>query len=601
MGLGLSGFMGMGVISSDPMFLAMMTTFSLSLVAGYQSVWGVAPALHTPLMSVTNAISGITAAGGLLMMGGGYMPHSPTHFLAAFSVLISSINIGGGFVITKRMLDMFKRKTDAPEYNYLYSIPGLMFASTFLLANTQGYSGIYQLGYIAASLCCIAGVSGLSSQKTARIGNASGITGIVIGILTTLTAMHFPLPVLWQATVLLTTGLGVGAVIGKRVAVTDLPQTVAAFHALVGLAAVATSIASFMSHGDPDSFHKIASFAGTFIGGITFTGSIAAYIKLANLYSKVDLNIPYAKMLNKPLALATSALMAILLSTSSTSIGSLTLLVTLINSFALGWNITYRIGGADMPVAITVLNSYSGWALCAEGFMLGNPMLTVIGSLIGSSGAILSYIMCKAMNRSLFNVIFGSIEQKGEAMAITGTHTEANSDQVTEMLKNAKKVIIVPGYGLAVSQGQYEMAEISRILAERGVTVKYAIHPVAGRMPGQLNVLLAEVGVPYDIVFEMEEINHEMSEADVVLVCGANDIINSSAIEDPNSAIAGMPVLEVWRAKQVIMMKRTMGTGYAGIDNPVFFKPNTVMYLGDAKKMLEKILIKLKEDIETDK
>lgn len=594
-GLGMSTFTGLAVLTPDPTFLTMMTTFSLSVIAGYQAVWGVAPALHTPLMSVTNAISGITAAGGLLLMGGGYVPHSFGQFLAAASVLISSVNIGGGFVVTKRMLDMFKRKTDAPEFNYLYSLPALIFGGSFLMAHKMGFNGIYQMGYLASSLCCIGGISGLASQKTARVGNASGMIGIASGILTTLAAMNFPAPVFAQAAVLLSVGLGTGVVIGRRVAVTDLPQTVAAFHALVGLAAVATSVASYLSHNDPDSFHRIASFIGTFIGGLTFTGSIAAYIKLANLYAKRDLNLPYAKLLNRPLAISTVMLLGALVSTTCPTVGALALLSITASSFALGWNITYRIGGADMPVAITVLNSYSGWALCAEGFMLGNPMLTIVGSLIGSSGAILSYIMCRAMNRSLTNVVFGNIEQKGEAMKITGTHTEANTEQVCELLVNAKKVIIVPGYGLAVSQGQYEMAEITKTLIEQGVSVKYAIHPVAGRMPGQLNVLLAEVGVPYDIVFEMDEINHEITEADVVLVCGANDIVNSSSSEDPNSAIAGMPVLEVWKGKQVVMMKRTMGTGYAGIDNPVFFKPNTVMYLGDAKKQLEKVLTTIKE------
>lgn len=599
-GIGLSSFTGLAALSPDVTFLTMMTTFSLSLIAGYQSVWGVAPALHTPLMSVTNAISGITAAGGLLLMGGGYFPHNFGQFLASASVLISSINIGGGFVVTKRMLDMFKRKTDAPEFNYLYSIPALMFGSSFLYAHSLGIQGIYQMGYLAASLCCIGGISGLASQKTSRIGNACGVIGISSGLLTTLAAMNFPAPVLTQAMVLLSIGLGFGAVIGKRVAVTDLPQTVAAFHALVGLAAVATSVSSYLAHHDPESFHKIASFIGTFIGGITFTGSMAAYIKLANLYSKVNLNLPFASMLNRPLAIVTSLLLVGFISSSNPILGSLALLSATGTSFALGWNITYRIGGADMPVAITVLNSYSGWALCAEGFMLSNPMLTIVGSLIGSSGAILSYIMCKAMNRSLTNVIFGSIEVKGAAMAVTGTHTEIATEQVSEFMTNAKKIIIVPGYGLAVSQGQWEMAEISKILREQGIDVKYAIHPVAGRMPGQLNVLLAEVGVPYDIVFEMEEINHEMQDADVVLVCGANDIVNSSALEDPNSAIAGMPVLEVWKGKQVIMMKRTMGTGYAGIDNPVFFKQNSSMYLGDAKKMLEKLLASIKEKYAAD-
>lgn len=588
-GAGLSSYVGLACLFPDPVFLTMITTFSLALVAGYQSVWGVVPSLHTPLMSVTNAISGITAAGGILLMGGNYLPTSGAYALAAASVLLSSVNIGGGFVITKRMLDMFKRKGDAPEYNNLYAIPGAAFLASFLAAHSMGIGGIYQMGYLASSLCCIGGISGLASQKTARIGNISGIIGVTGGIVTTMAAMHFPFPVFVQALSMLGIGLGIGSVIGAKVAITELPQTVAAFHALVGLAAVCTSIASFLLFSDPDTFHKVASFLGTVIGGVTFTGSIAAFIKLANVFPKRKLNLPMYTTLNLPLALTTTGLLGTMIASSSPSVGLASLVLATGTSFTLGWNITNSIGGADMPVAITVLNSYSGWALCAEGFMLDNPLLTIIGSLIGSSGAILSYIMCKAMNRSLANVIFGKIVAKGEAMAITGTHTETNVEQVADMLTTAKKAIIVPGYGLAVSQGQHEIAEITRVLREHNVDVKFAIHPVAGRMPGQLNVLLAEVGVPYDIVHEMDEINAEFPDTDLVIVCGANDIVNSSAIEDPNSAIAGMPVLEVWKAKHVVVMKRTMGTGYAGIDNPIFFKENTTMLLGDAKKQLEKL------------
>lgn len=594
-GAGMSSFVGLACLYPDPAFLTMVTTFSLALVAGYQSVWGVVPSLHTPLMSVTNAISGITAAGGLLLMGGGYFPSNTAQTLAALSVLVSSVNIAGGFVVTKRMLDMFKRATDAPEYNYLYGIPALAFFGSFLGAHSMGIGGIYQMGYLASSLCCIGGISGLASQKTARVGNASGLMGVFGGLFTTLLAMNFPTPVLTQALVLLGAGLGVGGIIGRRVAVTDLPQTVAAFHALVGLAAVFTSIASYLLLTDPDNFHKVASFFGTVIGGVTFTGSIAAFIKLANVYPGRPLNLPMHTKLNAPLALATGGLLNVLLFSASPVVGAGSLVLATGTSFALGWNITNSIGGADMPVAITVLNSYSGWALCAEGFLLANPLLTIVGSLIGSSGAILSYIMCKAMNRSLANVIFGRIVQKGEAMEITGTHTETSVDQVADTITNVKRVIIVPGYGLAVSQGQHEIAQIAKLLQEKGVDVKFAIHPVAGRMPGQLNVLLAEVGVPYDVVHEMDEINPDFPETDLVIVCGANDIVNSSSIEDPNSAIAGMPVLEVWKAKQVVVMKRSMGTGYAGIDNPIFFKENTSMLLGDAKKQLEKLHSSIKE------
>jgi len=270
--------------------------------------------------------------------------------------------------------------------------------------------------------------------------------------------------------------------------------------------------------------------------------------------------------------------------------------LTTLLSFVMGWHLTASIGGADMPVVITVLNSYSGWAICAEGFMLHNDLLTIVGALIGSSGAILSYIMCVAMNRSIVNVIFGGYGAlaKGPAQQVTGSITETNSDEVAEWLCSASNVIIVPGYGLAVAKGQYSIAEITSLLRSRNVKVRFGIHPVAGRMPGQLNVLLAEAGVPYDIVLEMEEINHDFPETDVVLVVGANDTINSAALDDPNSVIAGMPVLHVWESRQVVVMKRSMASGYADVPNPVFYKPNSAMLFGDAKATCDSLLTKIK-------
>ena len=385
----------------------MTSIFSLSVITGYFSVWGVAPALHTPLMSITNAISGITAVGGLLIMGGGYLPSTFTQALASLAVLISSVNIAGGFLVTKRMLDMFKRKTDPEEHNYLYGIPAALSLGAIGLAYKMGAVSVYQTGYLAASLCCIGGITGLASQSTARIGNALGLTGISTGVVTALASLNFPAPLFTQALALLIAGGAAGLVIGKKVAVTELPQTVAAFHALVGLAAVATSLSSYWGHaGDVETLHKIASFLGTLIGGITFTGSIAAFIKLAAI--KFTFELPFKQFLNKPLGALNAVALASIIASNSSAIGSLALVYATFSSFALGWNITNSIGAADMPVAITVLNSYSGWALCAEGFMLANPMLTIVGSLIGSSGAILSYIMCRAMNRSLENVIFGS-------------------------------------------------------------------------------------------------------------------------------------------------------------------------------------------------
>jgi NAD(P) transhydrogenase len=404
--LGLSGgllsVLGLGFACTNPAILTMASIFSLSVITGYFSVWGVAPALHTPLMSITNAISGITAVGGLLVMGGGYFPSSFPQALASIAVLISSVNIAGGFVVTKRMLDMFKRKTDPEEHNYLYAIPAGLSLTAIAGAYYSGALSVYQMGYLAASLCCIGGITGLASQRTARVGNALGLIGISTGVMTALASLNFSAPLLTQALTLLTAGGAAGLILGKRVAVTELPQTVAAFHALVGLAAVATSLSSYWGHTglhDVETLHKIAAYLGTLIGGITFTGSIAAFIKLAAI--KFTFDLPFKRYLNKPLGALNVAGLTALVAYDSTALGSAVLINAALTSFALGWNITNSIGAADMPVAITVLNSYSGWALCAEGFMLANPMLTIVGSLIGSSGAILSYIMCKAMNRSL--------------------------------------------------------------------------------------------------------------------------------------------------------------------------------------------------------
>lgn len=582
--------LSLGWISPDPNFIAMTTTFALSVITGYFTVWGVTPALHTPLMSITNAISGITAVGGLLLLGGGYFPHSFGQFLAASAVLLSSINVMGGFKITQRMLDMFKRKGDPNEHNYLYAIPGLVMGGGLLAANSTGLTSVYTLGYLISSIMCVAAITGLSSQKSSRKGNAMGVLGVSGGIITALLSMNVPTPVIVQALSLLGIGGTAGYVLGSKVAVTDLPQTVAAFHALVGLAAVTTSIASLIMCGHADGLHKIASFLGTVIGGITFTGSIAAYIKLAGI--KWTFELPLKHLLNRPLAISNVVGLYALLASSNPAVAGLVLTNATVTSFLLGWNITNSIGAADMPVAITVLNSYSGWALCAEGFMLGNPMLTIVGSLIGSSGAILSYIMCKAMNRSLYNVIFGTWTDPSKIKAKSNevkVHTETSADQVTELILGSKNIIVVPGYGMAVGQAQGPIADISKILNENGIRMRFAIHPVAGRMPGQLNVLLAEVGIPYDLVEEMEEINHEFPETDLVIVCGANDIVNCAAEEDPDSPIAGMPVLQVWKAKTVIINKRTMGTGYADIDNPLFYKDNSLMLLGSAKSVLETI------------
>ena len=408
------------------------------------------------------------------------------------------------------------------------------------------------------------------------------------------------MPLITQIGTTMGTGALIGSIVARRIAITDLPQLVAAFHSLVGMAAVLTCISHYIAEcehfaTDPAaSVIKTALFLGTYIGGITFSGSLIAYAKLQGLMSGAPIMLPARHALHGGIALAYYMMSA------DPLVGISMLGLTSALSMTMGLTLTVAIGGADMPVVITVLNSYSGWALCAEGFMLNNSLMTIVGALIGSSGAILSYIMCKAMNRSLPNVILGGYGTDstgtGKAMQITGTHTEVNVDQTVDLIKESSSIIITPGYGLCVAKAQYPIAEMVEILRKRGKNVRFAIHPVAGRMPGQLNVLLAEAGVSYDIVHEMEEINHDMANADLVLVIGANDTVNSAAEEDPNSIIAGMPVLRVWFAKQVVVMKRSLGVGYAAVDNPVFFKPNTSMLLGDAKKTCDKLLAKLKTD-----
>jgi len=607
--LGLGGALGtmlaLGVVSPAPAFSSMVTTFTLAGIVGYQVVWGVTPALHSPLMSVTNAVSGVTAVGGLLLMGGNLLPNSIDTSLAASAVFLSSINIAGGFLITQRMLDMFRRPTDPPDYVYLYGGAGGAFVASYLGAAALGYTEAHQLAYLASSTCCIGAIGGLASQTTARMGNMLGIVGVGTGIAATLASVAPSPAILTQMAAMMVGGGALGLTVAKKVALTELPELVAAFHSFVGLAAVLTAGASYAhdySHllTDPSAgVHKAAMFAGTFIGGVTFTGSLVAFAKLRGLMDSKPMNLPAKNAINIGLLAANLGCGAVFMGNPSEGTGLAMLAATTGLTGVLGAHMTASIGGADMPVVITVLNSYSGWALCAEGFMLNNDMLTIVGALVGSSGAILSYIMCKAMNRSLPNVILGgygtSSTAGGEAMKITGTHTEWNIDSTVEALANSKSVIIVPGYGLAVAKAQYAVADMVKTMRAKGINVRFAIHPVAGRMPGQLNVLLAESGVPYDLVHEMDEINDEFSDTDVVLVIGANDTINSAAEDDPNSIIAGMPVIRVWHAKQVVVLKRTMGAGYADVANPVFFKENTAMLLGDAKKTCDALQSKLRE------
>ncbi|XP_057204312.1 NAD(P) transhydrogenase, mitochondrial-like isoform X2 [Triplophysa rosa] len=564
---GLASVLGLGVVSPNAAFTQMVTTFGLAGIVGYHTVWGVTPALHSPLMSVTNAISGLTAVGGLVLMGGALTPSSVPETLALLAAFVSSINIAGGFLITQRMLDMFKRPTDPLEYNYLYSIPGLAFVGGYGVSVAGGYS-IEQMMYLGSGLCCVGALAGLSAQGTSRLGNALGMMGVAGGIAATLGALKPSPELLSQMSLAMATGGTLGLTIAKRIEITDLPQLVAAFHSLVGLAAVLTCIAEFMIEYPHLDVHpaahmlKIVAYLGTYIGGVTFSGSLVAYGKLQGVLDSAPLLLPGRHMLNAGLMAASVGGMVPFMLTDSFNTGMGCLLGVSGLSTVMGVTLTAAIGGADMPVVITVLNSYSGWALCAEGFLLENNLMTIVGALIGSSGAILSYIMCVAMNRSLPNVILGgygtSSTAGGKPMEITGTHTEVNVDQSIEMIKEANSIIITPGWGLCAAKAQYPIADMVKMLREQGKTVRFGIHPVAGRMPGQLNVLLAEAGVPYDVVLEMDEINEDFPETDLALVIGANDTVNSAAQEDPNSIIAGMPVLEVWKSKQVLSMKITL-------------------------------------------
>lgn len=605
---GLGGLLALGYASPNAAFTTMTTTFGLAGLVGYHTVWGVTPALHSPLMSVTNAISGITAVGGLLLMGGGYYPTNTVQALAASAAFISFINVYGGFLVTKRMLDMFKRPDDPPEYGYLYGIPAAAFLGAYAWGVTGGASPeLHQMAYLASSLCCVGALAGLSSQKTSRLGNALGMIGVSGGIAATLGQLAPSMDVLAQMAGCMAVGGTLGTVIAKKIEITDLPQLVAAFHSLVGMAAVLTCIATYI-HDFPNfatdpaaNVVKTALFLGTYIGGVTFSGSLVAYGKLQGILDSSPLLLPGRHALNASLLAGNVGAMAyyFLGDPASSAVGLSMLGTTAALSSIMGVTLTAAIGGADMPVVITVLNSYSGWALCAEGFMLNNNLMTIVGALIGSSGAILSYIMCKAMNRSLPNVILGgygtSSTGTGKAMEITGTHTEVDVEGASEMIANAKNIIITPGYGLCVAKAQYPLAEMVDLLKKKGKNVRFGIHPVAGRMPGQLNVLLAEAGVPYDSVLEMDEINSDFPETDLTLVIGANDTVNSAAEDDPNSIIAGMPVLRVWNSGQVIVMKRSLGVGYAAVDNPIFYKPNTSMLLGDAKKTCDALLNSVKQ------
>ena len=470
--------------------------------------------------------------------------------------------------------------------------------------------GLVSAAYIAAAVLFILSLGGLSGQESAKRAVWYGIAGMAIAVFATIFGPGIGHA--WLIVLMLLIGAAAGTVVAKRVQMTEMPQLVAALHSFVGLAAVfigynaylelgrvqamdevaratLTGFAAILAHKTPVevSILRVELFLGVFIGAVTFTGSVIAFGKLAGKVDGKAKKLPGGHMLNAGAAL----LSVILLLAFCNGAGGWALVLMTLLAFFIGYHLIMGIGGADMPVVVSMLNSYSGWAAAAIGFSLGNDLLIVTGALVGSSGAILSYIMCKAMNRSFVSVILGGFgTTTGPAMEIAGEQVAIDAEGVAAALNDAESVIIVPGYGMAVAQAQQSVSELTRKLRARGKEVRFAIHPVAGRLPGHMNVLLAEAKVPYDIVMEMDEINEDFPETDVVIVIGSNDIVNPAAQEDPNSPIAGMPVLEVWKAKQVFVSKRGQGTGYSGIENPLFYKENTRMFYGDAKKSIDQLL-----------
>lgn len=456
--------------------------------------------------------------------------------------------------------------------------------------------GLVTAAYIVAAILFIMSLAGLSKHESSRQGNLFGICGMAIALIASIFGPDSS-NVVWILLAMVIGG-AIGIRLARRVEMTEMPELVAILHSFVGLAAVLVGINSYIDHapGLPavmENIHLSEVFIGIFIGAVTFTGSLVAFGKLCGKLSSRPLMLPHRHKLNLLALIVSFLLLLWFVNTDSSGAQGFALFVMMVIAMAFGWHLVASIGGADMPVVVSMLNSYSGWAAAAAGFMLSNDLLIVTGALVGSSGAILSYIMCKAMNRSFISVIAGGFGSDSSAVSDSdeaGEHREISAEDTAEMLKSSTSVIITPGYGMAVAQAQYPVAEITEKLRARGIKVRFGIHPVAGRLPGHMNVLLAEAKVPYDVVLEMDEINDDFSDTDTVLVIGANDTVNPAAQDDPGSPIAGMPVLEVWKAQNVIVFKRSMNTGYAGVQNPLFFKENTQMLFGDAKASVENIL-----------
>src|SRR3989338_5544787 len=466
------------------------------------------------------------------------------------------------------------------------------------------------VSYIGATILFILSLGGLSHPETSRRGNLYGMIGMALAVLATIFGPRVTMAGIPWIIVAMLVGGSVGIIAARVVKMTQMPELVALMHSLVGLAACLVGFANYI---DPaaaanltsaeKAIHEMEIYIGILIGAITFSGSLIAFGKLSGKIGGKPLLLPGRHWMNLLGLLVVIGFGYQFLNVHSTAGGMLPLIVMTVIALLFGIHMVMAIGGADMPVVVSMLNSYSGWAAAATGFMLNNDLLIVIGALVGSSGAILSYIMCRAMNRNFLSVIAGGfgtgggtvVAASGDAQPV-GEVVPVSAVETAELLREARSVIIVPGYGMAVAQAQHTVCEITKYLREKGINVRFGIHPVAGRMPGHMNVLLAEAKVPYDIVFEMDELNEDFPDTDVAMVIGANDIVNPAAQDDPNSPIAGMPVLEVWKAKTSIVMKRSMASGYAGVDNPLFYKENNRMLFGDAKKMLHEVLVALKTE-----
>ncbi len=468
-------------------------------------------------------------------------------------------------------------------------------------------ASLVTVSYIAAIILFILSLGGLSSPESSRRGNLYGMLGMSIAVLATVAGPHVTLAGLPWIMAAMLAGGSIGLYAARKVQMTQMPELVALMHSLVGLAAMVVGyandidpVAALNLSGAEKSIHELEVYAGILIGAVTFAGSLIAFGKLSGKIGGKPLLLPGRHLLNLAGLLLVIAFGWQFMHVESISAGMLALSLMTVIALLFGIHMVMAIGGADMPVVVSMLNSYSGWAAAATGFMLNNDLLIVVGALVGSSGAILSYIMCRAMNRNFLSVIAGGFGGAKLTKKVDGDATPAgevvsvSAIETAELLLEAKSVIIVPGYGMAVAQAQHTVFEITKLLREKGINVRFGIHPVAGRMPGHMNVLLAEARVPYDIVMEMDELNADFPETDVAMVIGANDIVNPAAQDDPSSPIAGMPVLEVWRAKTSIVMKRSMAAGYAGVDNPLFYKENNRMLFGDAKKMLEEVFVALK-------